>query len=604
MLPGGIRALLTLSLVTLVTLTTLPTHGSAPAERPRPGAAAEIALDHLRAHHERYGVGAADVADLRVQDALVSPHTGVTHVYIRQRHQGLDVLGGDATVNVGPDGPVIHVGSRLVAGLASASGTARLDAPAAVRAAASALGLRPDASLRVARGPAPGGERATVLTRGGISLSPIPVRLAYQPSPQGIRLAWNLEIEEISEEHWWNVSVDASTGAVLAEIDYVAHDRGDEIAAATGRVTGRRLAPLAAGSGRGNDGARYRVFALPLESPNDGDRTLVTSPADALASPFGWHDTNGAAGPEFTTTQGNNVHAYLDTTNTATTGVVPPGLDAEGGPTLTFDFPWNPDLPPTATKDAAVTNLFYWNNVIHDVFYRYGFTEAAGNFQVNNYGRGGTGNDSVRAEAQDGSGTNNANFATPADGSRPRMQMYVWTTGLQSQRRIIDGDMDAGVIIHEYGHGISNRLTGGRNNVGCLNNQEQMGEGWSDWLAIALTALPTETGAQRRGMGTYVLAQPNRQGSGIRPTPYSTNMSINGATYDTIKTAAVPHGVGYVWSTMLWEVFWDLVDEHGFNPNVYEDWTTGGNNLAIQLVMDGMKMQPCSPGFVDGRNAI
>ncbi|MDQ3991208.1 MAG: M36 family metallopeptidase, partial [Actinomycetota bacterium] len=157
---------------------------------------------------------------------------------------------------------------------------------------------------------------------------------------------------------------------------------------------------------------------------------------------------------------------------------------------------------------------------------------------------------------------------------------------------------------HEYGHGISNRLTGGRTNVGCLGNQEQMGEGWSDWLAIALTALPTETGPQPRGMGTYVLGQPNRQQKGIRPTAYSTSMSINPATYNTIKTAAVPHGVGYVWSTMLWEVFWALVDKHGFNPNVYEDWSTGGNNLAIQLVMDGMKMQPCTPGFVDGRNAI
>jgi hypothetical protein len=74
-----------------------------------------------------------------------------------------------------------------------------------------------------------------------------------------------------------------------------------------------------------------------------------------------------------------------------------------------------------------VTNLFYWNNVIHDVLEGYGFDEAAGNFQVDNFGRGGAGNDPVNAEAQDGGGTDNANFATPADGSRPRMQMYLWT---------------------------------------------------------------------------------------------------------------------------------------------------------------------------------
>jgi hypothetical protein len=131
-----------------------------------------------------------------------------------------------------------------------------------------------------------------------------------------------------------------------------------------------------------------------------------------------------------------------------------------------------------------------------------------------------------------------------------------------------------------------------------------MGEGWSDWLAIALTALPTESGPAPRGIGTYALYTHDRTAKGIRPTAYSTDMAINPATYDTIKTAAVPHGVGYVWATMLNEVLWDLVGAYGFNPDVYGPWSSGGNNLAIQLVMDGMKMQPCSPGFVDGRDAI
>ena len=67
-----------------------------------------------------------------------------------------------------------------------------------------------------------------------------------------------------------------------------------------------------------------------------------------------------------------------------------------------------------------VTNLFYGCNTFHDIYYRYGFDEASGNFQVSNYGRGGVGGDDVRCEAQDGSGTNNANFSTPAnDGGRP-----------------------------------------------------------------------------------------------------------------------------------------------------------------------------------------
>jgi extracellular elastinolytic metalloproteinase len=166
-----------------------------------------------------------------------------------------------------------------------------------------------------------------------------------------------------------------------------------------------------------------------------------------------------------------------------------------------------------------------------------------------------------------------------------------------------DSDLDAGVIAHEYGHGISNRLTGGRTVVNCLGNQEQMGEGWSDLIGLFMTAKAGDTGPQRRGIGTYVIYQPT-DGNGIRPTPYSTDMSINPSTYDLIKTAAVPHGVGYVWATMVWDMYWNLVDKHGFNPDLYGAWHTGGNNLAIQLVTDGMKLQPCQPGFVTGRNAI
>lgn len=180
--------------------------------------------------------------------------------------------------------------------------------------------------------------------------------------------------------------------------------------------------------------------------------------------------------------------------------------------------------------------------------------------------------------------------------------MFLWpNTG---RRQLMDGDLDAGVIIHEYGHGISNRLTGGPSETSCLRNQEHGGEGWSDWLAVAYTARSKAEINKPRGLGTYVLGQPDRHQKGIRPTPYSTDKTINPSSYDTIKSSAVPHGVGYVWATMLWEVYASLVKEYGFNPNIYGNWRSGGNNLAVQLVIDGMKMQPCEPGFIDSRDAI
>ena len=121
------------------------------------------------------------------------------------------------------------------------------------------------------------------------------------------------------------------------------------------------------------------------------------------------------------------MHAYTDIDDNNSPD---PGSEPDGGAALDFDFPLNLDAGASDYRPAAVTNLFYWNNIIHDVHYQYGFDEAAGNFQVNNYGKGGLGNDAVRAEAQDGSGTNNANFGTPPTAQRPRMQMFVWRSSL------------------------------------------------------------------------------------------------------------------------------------------------------------------------------
>jgi hypothetical protein len=331
-----------------------------------------------------------------------------------------------------------------------------------------------------------------------------------------------------------------------------------------------------------------------VESPNHGARAIRNAPwtSGGVASPYGWNDDNGVNGPEYTYTRGNNVWAQEDANNNNGTGYSPTSA------TLDFDYALNLGGAPSTYQDAAITNLYFWNNLMHDVWYQYGFNEASGNFQQNNYGRGGSGSDYVYADAQDGGGTNNANFATPSDGTKPRMQMYVWNYTTPNR----DGDLDNCVIAHEYTHGISNRLVGG-GNVNCLTNAEQMGEGWSDWFALMMTIEPGDQGTDRRGMGTYVIGQ-TTSGTGIRPAPYSTDFAQNNYTYvATNNTAlAVPHGIGFVWCTILWEVSWDLINAYGFDPNLYTG--TGGNNIAMHLIIDGLKLTPCNPGFVDARDAI
>jgi extracellular elastinolytic metalloproteinase len=584
-------------LVLLLTLAIAPVAADDATEGSQ---AADVAIAHLAGE-----LGADDVADVAITDEYTSEHNGVTHVYLRQRHDGLEVLGAEATVNV-QDGEVLHAGHRFIDGLAAnASGVKVLSADAALTVAA----LHVDADRGLARS------------------APV---LRYRALDDGTaRLVYDLEL--VTGDHWWNISVDAETGAIAYQADFV------DDAMDTAQIAARTVRPEAAGaveavlSGQGalepaidpilppeqvDDGSSYNVYALPLESPNDGPRSIVRNPADAVASPFGWHDTDGVAGPEHTITRGNNVNAYADTVQI---NQPDPGSQPDGGASLTFDHPiLTFDATPAVYRDAAVTNLFYWNNIMHDVTYRYGFDEAAGNFQQTNYTGQGKGGDAVQAEAQDGGGALNANFATPADGSPGRMQMYVWVDAFQSlgltrndivrdySTQVRDGDLDAGVIAHEYGHGVSNRLVGGPSNVSCLRTHaEREGEGWSDWWSFAMTMREGDDGATPRGIGTYVIYQDEgRTAKGIRITPYSTDMEVNPSTYNTIRTAAAPHGVGYVWASMLWDMYWNLVEVHGFNPNPYEDWTTGGNNLAIQLVIDGMKLSPCTPGFADARDAI
>ena len=167
-----------------------------------------------------------------------------------------------------------------------------------------------------------------------------------------------------------------------------------------------------------------------------------------------------------------------------------------------------------------------------------------------------------------------------------------------------DSDYDNEIIAHEYGHGISNRLMGGAQAAGCMQNDEQQGEGFSDWFGLMITLGENDSPSLPRGVATYSAGQ-SPDGVGIRNAPYSPDFAVNDYTYaDTNDTAGVsqPHGVGFVFSTMLWDLTWLFIDEYGFDPDLTNG--NGGNNMIMQLVIDGLKLAPCSSGFVDMRDAI
>jgi hypothetical protein len=543
--------------------------------------------EDLKAELVKAGFLEQDLADVVVKDEYTTRHNGVKHLYLRQRWQGIELWNSDIAVHRTAGGDIARINNGAHPYLAK-----QVNAIDPVITAQQALDLVLSRTLPGAGTPAlvsveDGGRKYQfdgTLTGG----TPINVQLYLVPTAKEVRLAWNVNHYTSDGSHWWNIRIDALTGQELDRNDWVSQCG----IALNGEHEHASIPELPPAPAAPND---YNVYPWPLESPSHGPRALVNAPwlDGGAASPFGWHDTDGTPGAEHTITKGNNVQAQEDTDNNNTGGFSP-----NGGATLDFDFPIDLTQAPSTYQSAAITNLFYWNNLMHDVWYQYGFDDASGNFQQNNYGRGGAGNDFVIADAYDGSGTNNANFGTPPDGSSPRMQMFVWTAPNPDRT----SDLDNGIIAHEYGHGISNRLVAGPSNVNCLANAEQMGEGWSDYFSLVMTIKAGDVGSTARGIGTYALGQPVT-GAGIRPAPYSTNMAVNDYTYaNTNSGVSQPHGIGFVWCTMLWEMTWELIGVHGLDPDIYNG--TGGNNIAMQLVIDGMKLTPCNPGFVDARDAI
>lgn len=583
-------------------------------------------------------------------------------------------------------------------------------------------------------------------------LSDFVSKLLYFKKNNDIRLAYELQYEEKGTPNIWKVFIDANNGELLyLENTTISEHVHSGIFANNDDKHGTKTVayplnkPEEKSMSFAADNASYNVFQLPIEAPNFGNRSIAKNPWLIASSPEGWHSdgTN-----KYTITRGNNVYAYTDTAGTDTVGET-----ADGGSALNFDFPLDITLPVTNYTKAAITNLFYMNNMMHDIFYKFGFTESSRNYQSNNFGKGGKGNDPVLAEARDGSGTNNANFNAGSDGTSGRMQMFLWdpahvnglvinkpsdlsslkietkyatfgpklnATGVTGDLILanpikgctaltnpasfvgkiafvergdceytikvknaqdagaigviiynqinatnfgvmggtnsavtipsiliqntdgntlknalvqnpavnvtikddptalsIDGSLDNGIISHEYGHGISNRLTG--NGEACLStnvDNEQMGEGWSDFIALMLTLRPTDNATIPRGLGTSVYGQ-NTTGAGIRPAKYSPDFSINNYTYGKTNgmvinsklfgilpiTTVDVHSVGFIWASMLWDLNWKYVEKYGYNSNVLAD-PDAGTARVLQLVVDGMKLQPCNPTFVQGRDAI
>lgn len=461
----------------------------------------------------------------------------------------------------------------------------------------------------------------------------VPARLMYTQTTGEPVLAYKFEVE--MKDNWYEAYVDTLTGDIIRIVDWASDFHAvDPKVVANGK--GGKQKPLPSPKQ-----VEYSIFPWGVNDPTTGKPEVVQGPADKVASPLGWHTFPTSSNPWPSTKFPGSLKSGDKTTVASTVGNnVLAHEDWEGrnsfldnhrpvNDSMSFVYEYGePDgLAPKEYIDFVITQLFYTCNMYHDLLHRLGFDEVSGNFQMYNFEKGGRGGDPVIANAQDGSGYNNANFMTPPDGQAPRMRMYIWDTATPYR----DGDLEAGIVIHEYSHGVSTRLTGGPANSGCLGWGEAggMGEGWGDAIATIIRQVNEHNakGSDVFPMGAWAA---NQKG-GIRNFVYSTNSTENPSTYKTLDKPGYwgVHAIGEVWAEFLFIMNTRLIEKYGFSktlfppedpskPNDYYTDVAGldeegrekplipkhGNTLALQLILNGMKIQPCRPTFFDARDAI
>lgn len=499
---------------------------------PRAAAPDTIARDFLSDNSSLFRLSASDVAALRLKRE--DPDQGITFLTYAQTIGGVKVFEGDVQVAISKNGEVISVREGFLAPAQIGKLKSGITEAQALTKAFEHAG-RSVKGIAIAQQRATAGDAAYFSNPLNPDYEKVISELNVMRVGDSARLAWHI-YAEVGPNEWYELLVDAKDGELLFRHNLY------------------------------TDAAQGTVYT---EDPDAAPRQLVSFVGDTtINTAAGWMGTS-------TVTTGNNVEAYLDT-NADNAPDANNGAGLSNGhassATQDFTFPFSTAVDPRTQQAAVVTNLFYFNNYMHDFSYGLGFTETSGNFQTNNYGRGGTGNDSVRAEAQDGSGTNNANFATPPEGSRPRMQQYLFTAPNPDR----DSSVDSDVVFHEYGHGISNRLIGNGSGLGGTQSGA-MGEGWSDYWACTIN----NDGV----MGEYVTQNNTR---GIRRAAYTVPAATVHDSYADVGAGGFQvHNDGEVWAATLWDLRTQL-----------------GKTTTDLIVLNGMKFTPTRPSFLNARDGI
>lgn len=575
-------------------------------------------------HAGLFGHGSAALDTAHVKREFITRHNGLHTVVWEQQVDGIPVFEALLVSHTTSRGELVSISSHFMPTPDQAAGAATLGQPPRSRPALTAAQALVDAAQSIGetlgagdvstRSAANGPDQQQSFAAGALK-GDATAHLVWLPMDRNsLRLCWEVILMSRARGEMFRVLIDARTGEALLRRSLT-----ENISPVTYRVfTAASPAPFTAGFPTNSGSPTIMGLATPMTNQPEAvpPSLVVTGALNTNASPLGWINDGTNV-----TTSGNNVSAYLDVNADNRADIPPP----QGTTNRVFDFPFDPNQSPAGNSSASVVNLFYWNNWMHDQLYGLGFTEAAGNFQINNFGRGGVGGDPVDAEGQEGFNTgntyylDNASFSTPPDGSPGVMELYVFTGPTPSR----DSDFDTEVILHEYTHGLSNRRVGG--GVGIDKNGHPqsggLGEGWSDFYSLALLSQSSDSLTAPYPEGPYISyllfgASYNYTQNyyfGIRRYPYCTDTNIDPGTFKDIDPnqaslhTGVPinpvignlaneiHNQGEIWCAALWDARANLINKYGFAT---------GNQLILQLVTDGMNLTPANPTFIQARDGI
>ena len=414
-----------------------------------------------------------------------------------------------------------------------------------------------------------------MFAKGPFAASSYVKKVAF-PTADGARAAYSVLFVEHLDEGY-QVVVDAETGKQLYKSSLVQHESG-------GTIYDNYPGAPAGGQPRARVLRRQRRLPRRVRRPDRPDRHSASrrSATTPTRTPTGRTSRSPAdQGPRPVSPTGQFDYRFADHWGTS-----------KCDPT---SYPQD--------QDAASTNLFYQHNRIHDEYYRLGFTESAGNFQLTNKDpdptTGGNPGDAIQGLVQAGAvsggsptytGRDNAYMLTLPDGIPPWSGMFLWEPIDDAfEGPCADGDFDAGVIQHEYSHGLSNRYVGTEDGSLGTHQSGSMGEGWGDWYALDYLH---RSGYQKDSvLGGFVTGNKSR---GIRNWAYDQNPTTFGDIgYDLVGPEV--HADGEIWTATLWQVRKALVAKYG---------EIAGSDIAEHIVTDAMPLSPNNPSMLDERTAI